>query len=192
MTRDRPQYREGREALLEAATRVIARDGFRGLTYRSVATEAGVTHGLVTYHFGTREALIHEALLRAAQDAIEQSSIAPQSDRIEDFARGLPSLAQDAPDAQAVQFELALEARRRPALRPEIEGLYERYVKIVGATLEGYGIPADAPTARLVFAALDGLTLQQLIFDRPQETEEALAVLHRVIAMLANAGPASS
>lgn len=187
--RDRPQYREGREALLDAATRVIARDGFRGLTYRSVAMEAGVTHGLVTYHFGTREALIHEALLRAAQDATEQSSIAPQGDRIEDFASGVPALARDAPDAQAVQFELALEARRRPALRPEIQGLYERYVETVGTTLEGYGIAPDAPTARLVFAALDGLTLQQLIFDRPEETEEALAVLHRVIALLAGRPP---
>ncbi|WP_416979825.1 TetR family transcriptional regulator [Streptomyces sp. T028] len=45
-------YGEGRDALLIAAVRVVARDGLRKLTYRAVAAEAGVTHGLVAHHFG--------------------------------------------------------------------------------------------------------------------------------------------
>jgi AcrR family transcriptional regulator len=55
-------YGDGREALLTAAVRVVARKGIRHLTYRALARQAGVTHGLVTYHFGSRDALIRAAL----------------------------------------------------------------------------------------------------------------------------------
>jgi DNA-binding transcriptional regulator YbjK len=44
----------GREALLAALVRVAGRDGLDAVTHRSVAAEAGVTHGLATYHFASR------------------------------------------------------------------------------------------------------------------------------------------
>jgi DNA-binding transcriptional regulator YbjK len=37
---DKPRYGEGRRALLDAAIRVVARQGLRGLTYRAVGKEA--------------------------------------------------------------------------------------------------------------------------------------------------------
>ena len=61
------QYGGGREALLEATVRVVARAGLRKVTNRVVAEEAGVTHGLVSHHFGTRDALLRETLRRARQ-----------------------------------------------------------------------------------------------------------------------------
>ncbi|MGK4578743.1 TetR family transcriptional regulator [Kitasatospora sp. HPMI-4] len=55
VTQRRLNYGEGREALLAAAVRVVARGGLRNLTYRAAAKEAGVTHGLVVHHFGAAE-----------------------------------------------------------------------------------------------------------------------------------------
>src|SRR5437899_12802463 len=40
------------DALLEAAERVLERDGLSGLTLRAVAREAGVSHAAPTHHFG--------------------------------------------------------------------------------------------------------------------------------------------
>src|SRR3979411_2334410 len=40
------------EALLEAAEKVLERDGLPGLTLRAVAREAGVAHAAPTHHFG--------------------------------------------------------------------------------------------------------------------------------------------
>jgi AcrR family transcriptional regulator len=182
----RPIYSEGRDALLDAAARVVAREGFRGLTYRAVAGEAGLTHGLVAYHFGSRDKLIHEATVKAAREAIAGSSLDPESGLLEDFARDLARLAAEAPDAQAFQFELALEARRRPELLPEIRALYEQYIEVVEQALERFGVESRPALARVVFAALDGLMLQQLIFDRPGETEEAVALLQDLLRGLAD------
>jgi AcrR family transcriptional regulator len=49
-----------RDALLEAAERVLERDGLPGLTLRAVAREAGVSHAAPTHHFGDLTGLLSE------------------------------------------------------------------------------------------------------------------------------------
>src|SRR4030081_668028 len=49
-----------RDALLEAAERVLERDGLQGLTLRAVAREAGVSHAAATHHFGDLTGLVSE------------------------------------------------------------------------------------------------------------------------------------
>src|SRR3981189_2455964 len=49
-----------RDALLEAAERVLERDGLQGLTLRAVAREAGVSHAAPTHHFGDLTGLLSE------------------------------------------------------------------------------------------------------------------------------------
>ncbi|MGC7194489.1 TetR family transcriptional regulator, partial [Mycobacteroides abscessus subsp. abscessus] len=53
-----------REALLDAALRLLAREGARAVTHRAVATEAGTTHGNARYYFGTLDQLLDEAMRR--------------------------------------------------------------------------------------------------------------------------------
>lgn len=49
-----------RDALLEAAERVLERDGLPGLTLRAVAREAGVSHAAPTHHFGDLTGLVSD------------------------------------------------------------------------------------------------------------------------------------
>src|SRR5438067_6308279 len=60
-TEDTP-YHHGalRDALLQAAERVLERDGLAGLTLRAVAREAGVSHAAPTHHFGDLTGLLSE------------------------------------------------------------------------------------------------------------------------------------
>ena len=51
-----------RREVSEAVWRVLARDGFGGLTLRAVATEMGASTGLLTHYFRSKEALIRHAL----------------------------------------------------------------------------------------------------------------------------------
>src|ERR1700710_2089607 len=48
------------EALLQAAERVLERDGIAGLTLRAVAREAGVSYAAPTHHFGDLTGLLSE------------------------------------------------------------------------------------------------------------------------------------
>jgi AcrR family transcriptional regulator len=176
-------YGEGREALLDAAARVVARDGMSGLTYRSVAREAGVVHGLVAYHFGSRDQLIHETATKAWSESVDVTALDPDSGRLEDFSRQLSRLAAEQSGAQAFQYELAVWALRSPELRGEAQDLYAEWRAAIERTLARLGLDGGPVLARLVFAALDGLVLQQLIFERPEETDAAIEQLVELLEL---------
>lgn len=53
-----------RSKLIEAAARVYAECGFRGATTRRIAEEAGVNEVTIFRNFGSKAALIHEAVSR--------------------------------------------------------------------------------------------------------------------------------
>ncbi|UUU28983.1 TetR family transcriptional regulator [Streptomyces sp. CA-210063] len=183
--RRRLHYGEGREALLNAAVRVVARGGLRKLTYRAVAEEAGVTHGLVVHHFGSRDALIEEALAHTIRTSLSTSSLEPGTGRVADFSTGVSDMVTADPDTQAFQYELLLESRRRPELLPQIRELYDEYFDAAQREL-GRMLPAGADKAltRLVFAALDGLVLHQLVLGEPEVTDAALAELRSLLRLL--------
>ncbi|MEM1330942.1 MAG: CerR family C-terminal domain-containing protein [Planctomycetota bacterium] len=61
MTTDRA---DGREKLLNAALKLFAERGRDSVSLRDIAAEAGVTHGSVRYHFGTKENLYIAAVMR--------------------------------------------------------------------------------------------------------------------------------
>jgi TetR/AcrR family transcriptional regulator, regulator of biofilm formation and stress response len=177
-------YGEGREALLAAAVRVVATKGLRHLTYRAVAQEAGVTHGLVTHHFGSRDALIESALQYSLDNSVAGMSTDPGSGRIDALFGGLAQLVADEPDTQAFQYELALESRRRPELQPAIEALYGGYRHALREEFAHCGVGTDDPLVQLVFAALDGLVFQQVCGVNNITTDDALTRLREIIALL--------
>jgi len=51
-----------RERILRAATELYAETGFRGTTTRQIAQRAGVNEVTVFRHFGSKTALLHEAI----------------------------------------------------------------------------------------------------------------------------------
>ncbi|MFE9642847.1 TetR/AcrR family transcriptional regulator [Streptomyces sp. NPDC006365] len=183
--RRRMNYGEGREALLNAAVRVVARGGLRKLTYRAVAQEAGTTHGLVVHHFGSRDALIEEALAHAIRTSLSTSALEPGTGKVADFSVGLSEMVTADPDIQAFQYELLLESRRRPELLPQIRALYDAYFDATKRELSRI-LPHDAghPLTRLVFAALDGIVLHQLVFGEPETTDAAVEELRHLLRLL--------
>lgn len=61
------------DVILDAAFRILARDGYQGLTARNVAEEAGTNLALVNYHFGGKK-----GLLLALYDELERQRFARQ------------------------------------------------------------------------------------------------------------------
>jgi AcrR family transcriptional regulator len=55
---------EPEDALLDAAEQLLVDVGYAGITTRRLAETAGVTNGLVHYHFGSNEQLLLRALER--------------------------------------------------------------------------------------------------------------------------------
>lgn len=59
---------ERREMLVAATLRCLVRDGHAGISVRRIATEAGVSVGLLNHHFGSIDALIADTYQKLASE----------------------------------------------------------------------------------------------------------------------------
>jgi AcrR family transcriptional regulator len=167
-----------------AAIEVVAARGLRGLTIRSVAEQAGVSHGLVRFHFGSRNGLVEATLIRSVEQAIDTSSLEPRTGAIDDMATDLAGWVDAETELAAFQYECLLEARRNQNLMPHVRAMYHDFIEAAQRELERAGLGDDADLARAVFAMLDGLALQQTVFGGQANTERAVKVVHEMIRAL--------
>ncbi|MGW0038236.1 TetR/AcrR family transcriptional regulator [Gordonia sp. NPDC003376] len=176
------RYGEGREALLAAAVKVVAEQGLRKLSYRAVAREAGVAHGLVAHHFGTGDALLEAALKYSVGQSVASVSTRPGSGDLDALFAGLVSMVRANPHDQAFQYELILESRRSPELRPYVQEIYDAYTRVLGDELAAAGLGADPGLTHLVYCVGDGIVFQDLtLTDDDGIAEQAVESLRRLL-----------
>ncbi|HET8984586.1 MAG TPA: TetR/AcrR family transcriptional regulator [Trueperaceae bacterium] len=89
--------RQTSAVILDAAFRILARDGFQALTARNVATEAGTNLALVNYYFGGKK-----GLLLALYDHLETQRFERQT-----------ALYADANEPLSVKWRQAVEYYKR-------------------------------------------------------------------------------
>ncbi|MGW2111412.1 TetR/AcrR family transcriptional regulator [Streptomyces sp. NPDC001948] len=164
---DRGAARRG--ALLDAATRLLAREGARALTHRAIAAEAGTTHGIARYYFGTLDQLLDEAIRRLATRQVEEVRTLfhelPDVDtpqritRIVEYVTG--SLARDR-DSGIARYEFFLEVARRPQLQATLDewGVAQRAA--FAGELRGAGSADPEAGAADLLTIINGLLLEQL------------------------------
>src|SRR2546422_502192 len=108
---------ERQEALVQAAYRLLAERGFEGLRTREIAARVGVNVATLHYYFPTKEALIQGVLAHAmGRFRSTLSTDGSTAARVRGHFAGLRRLARDEPELFAVMGELALRARRDPAI----------------------------------------------------------------------------
>ncbi|MCH6471579.1 TetR/AcrR family transcriptional regulator [Sinomonas terrae] len=181
MTISELRYGIGREALIGAVIDVVAEEGLDGLSYRKVAQRAGVNNTLISHHFGSKEALLEAATVWAVQRSQQMADLTLASELDKDFAASLTRLVADEPNLQIFQYYMILASRRSPELGRMANNLYESYISLVERFLTHYGHRADRAAARAIFAALDGLVLQQLTVSSRDDIVAAIIRLGELI-----------
>src|SRR5438128_3979362 len=125
---------ERQEALVQAAYRLLAERGFEGLRTREIAARVGVNVATLHYYFPAKEALIQGVLAHAmGRFRSTLSTDGSTAARVRGHFAGLRRLARDEPELFAVMGELALRARRDPA----IAAIVQRTDDVWHATLAG-------------------------------------------------------
>ncbi len=61
-----------KEAIIEAATRLFAENGFHQTSTLDIAEAAGVAHGTIFYHFKSKEGIIYEIFRRSGQTYVAE------------------------------------------------------------------------------------------------------------------------
>ncbi|MCK1734242.1 WHG domain-containing protein [Bradyrhizobium sp. 138] len=126
-----------REALLQAAERVLERDGLAGLTLRAVAREAGVSHAAPTHHFGDLTGLLSELAavgFRQFNAAMAASSNAASTPLEHALARpkAYVAYAQAHPGMYGIMFRTERLDYSRPSLHEAAEASFAGLANAVG------------------------------------------------------------
>ena len=184
-------------AFLDAAERLLIREGAAGVSTRQLAREAGHNHGLVHYYFGSVDELLLQALERFTNRVVDRqramyASDAPFAQKWraamsyieEDLAAGYPK----------VWAELEALAWNRPALRQRLRTVSDRWRSLLrdalAEAIQEYGLDGERFSAEawaaLVMQFNKGLLFERLLgFDRGHA--ELLAAIDRWLASLEEA-----
>jgi DNA-binding transcriptional regulator YbjK len=175
--------RASRAALIDAAVAVIGAHGVEAVTHRALAARAGLSVGLVTYHFATRDALLAATYVTLS---------AGNADEIAALARDVIDRGEPIDEVMADHLELMLTTRRtvqsalfqlllfaaRQAIEDDLPQLAEESRKARGrivAVIRPY--TSSDEDARDLATALIGYTFLTLTTGVPVDSED----LHRFV-----------
>ncbi|MFB7513494.1 TetR/AcrR family transcriptional regulator [Streptomyces sp. NPDC056144] len=185
---------ERREQLVEAALRVMIRDGVAKATTRAIVGEAGLPLGAFHYCFRSKQELLHGVIERImlgslAFPPVALAAGAPAPEVIRATLHAYWDRIREHPDEHQLTYELTQYALREPGLADVARRQYRRYLAANVEHLESVARQADitwttdvGTLARYGLNLLDGLTLNWLI-DR--DDAQALAALDAYAAHLA-------
>ena len=166
------------DAFLDAAERLLVREGAAGISTRQLATEAGQNHGLVHYYFGSVDELLLQTLERFTGRILERQRALYGSDGpfAEKWRTAIGYLDADLKAGYPkVWAELEALAWNHPEMRARLNKVNEAWRTLLRDALadaideyglQGSGFSAEA-LAALVMQFQKGMLNERLLgFDR--------------------------
>ena len=158
------------DRIVDAAARAIRKHGYAGVGVADVMRDAGLTHGGFYAHFASRDALLIEAIERAARSSaarIAEQAAKPRAPDVTPFRALVENYLSDRllkmPDAGCPVAALCSEMpRQSPAVRKASAARVDGLLRYVARSLA----PSVADQAGIVAATLVGsLQLARAIGD---------------------------
>ena len=176
-----------RAALEEAALVCMARGGILEFTIDKVCRQAGVSRGLITHHFQSKDGLlvaVYANIYAKSMAAID----APRPGLARIAAMIEASFAPDMFSREVLNIWLTLwgEIANNPVLQAEHRRQYATYVADVTTAIDelaaARALTVDAAAlARAFIALVDGLGLQRCIEPRLMQPEAAKAACYALL-----------
>lgn len=190
-----------RTALVQAALRLIARDGVAAATTRRIVAEAGMPLASFHYVFSSRDELMAE-LIEAAVES-EQRDLAPvlagdgsglgMRDALRAGLQHYFDGVRADPDREKAMFELTQWALREPGFAPLARRQYARYHEVAAdAAAEAARLTGCTWTrplgevARILVSFTDGLTMAWLVTRDDAAAAATMDVAADALAALAS------
>ncbi len=177
-----------RAALADAGLAVLASDGARGLTHRSVDRAAGVAVGTASNYFSSRDALfgalgerIYERLT-PTDDPLAAAE--PTHETLLGYLRDIWRRLHTNRELALALIELRLEASRRPGLAQSMRETLARNFRSDVEFNRSRALPGDEREILLLHLAIDGLALDQLTVSVGVEAAEVDGVLADLVSRL--------
>jgi AcrR family transcriptional regulator len=185
---------ERRQALVEAAMRVMEREGIAAATTRAVCSEAGMPNGFFHYCFTSKQELMLEVAQQFRRHFLELFTL---TDELRGDVRGVVTTALTAfladvaadPDIHQLTYELPLHALREEGLAGIAERCYEdnelvaaEFLRTVASISDCEWTEPPDELASYLAVAVDGVVLQWLMLRDDKRAREHIAEVARHLA----------
>ncbi|HTX47024.1 MAG TPA: TetR family transcriptional regulator [Solirubrobacteraceae bacterium] len=160
------------ERIVEAMRASVATRGFSASTFDQVARDAGVSRGLLHYHFGSKERLLVEAVRRECELRHEQIDRAMAGAGSADevmaaLVHAFEEFLGEGPSPAVMMFEMITLAQRNGEIAAQLADQGRRLRTHIAEALRekadagALELRADADTAASILLALaDGITIR--------------------------------
>jgi AcrR family transcriptional regulator len=188
-----------RARLLEATLEVLGSRGVAGTRSRDIAAAAGVNLQAITYHFGSKDELVAQALVHAVRTWIEpaRAALTGVADDPLGGLLGTVSALQQALEQARENFPTYIEAlataSRNDTVRGQIVGLLIELRDALAASIRELrvtGYIADwvepEPMASLIIAAGDGFVMHSTLDPESYAPEPALGQVIQLLLAARN------
>jgi AcrR family transcriptional regulator len=187
-----------RDRLIDAALELLATKGYARTTARELVGASGASLASISYHFGSKDALLEEAIEIAFDrwtDEVTRIVRAEEGTPSERLARGLAEVlhAYERNRPALVAFVEALaQVERSAEIKRRLADYYERTRRMLGELIEEQADALEGIDARsagsLLLAIVDGLIVQYLL--DPARTPSGAELERLVKGLAATLNPA--
>lgn len=192
-----------RERILAASFRVVAENTINGTRVPAIAKEAGLSQGLIFYHFDSKENLLVcllDWLLQrfrgfegvAGGKLVEDLDSADGAALRQAFLRYLRYLAEQEPDMSRVFYDFWVQAvAREGALRKTLKEQFRLYRLDVKQLIKrNNGDAADADVrAGLIVSLFEGMVIQLTLDQEAFDIDRYLAMADAILQELSELRP---
>lgn len=175
---------ERHEELLAKAVEISRVEGLSAVTLRRVATDLGVTPGLVSHYFSSAEQLIAAAFRTAAVADLDEARarMRPPATATDKIGALMDYVLDDVSDeASALWLDAWSLGRRNPTLAAEAATLTDDWLACIGDVVRAgrtsgeFAVTDADVAARRLLIMIDGLGAQKVIRDVPTDELKHIA-----------------
>jgi AcrR family transcriptional regulator len=184
-----------RDDLMAAAKQCLREKGFTRTTARDLAAASGVSLAAIGYHFGSKEALLSQAMIEATAEWVGELETAlaskidpkaPLATRFETVWTRILEVATANRQLWAANFEVSPYIDAMPEVREVMAAAQERAREGLAELFQGAVRPDDPAADRAVgafhYALMTGVLAQWLIDPERAPSAQELTRALRIIA----------
>jgi AcrR family transcriptional regulator len=178
-----------RTAVIEETVRCILDEGYEAASAKHIAERAGVTWGVIQYHFGNRDALMMAVVDKGYDELLEAlrglpagpAGLSPRK-RTETVVAAAWDAFSTPTSMAALEILIATRSVRDPAASEHLERIGTELARLGKHIGRGLDARHAAAIGNLLWAALRGMVLARMVVRTPVDTVRERRALVEVIS----------
>lgn len=177
-----------RERVLDETVRCVIEEGFAAASAKHIAERAGVTWGVVQYHFGDRDGLLMAVVDRGLAELLGVLRARPapsenvtRDEQVRRVVEAAWKVFSSANSRASLEILIATRAMRDRRAKRHLGQLQQAITDLSRDLARGLDSPHAIAVADLIWATMRGLVVSQLVAGIPMDTTREQQALVEVI-----------